>query len=390
MARFSWLLMVCVLLAAPAADGLEQTEAVPVEEPVARSPRQLLPSDPMSLRGPVDEARYIVGPGDELLIVIWGKSAVTHTASVGPEGELVLPGVAPIPIAGLTLRDAKERVAGRLGDIYRNVEISVSLSSVRTMRVSVLGNVLLPGEYTGTALDLAGEMIEMAGGLGEGASERNISIRRRGGGSDRVDLVRYRNAGDMDANPPILDGDVVFVPNAVALVEVDGAVSWPGTYELGLLRRFVDSRTTRSVPVDASDPESLRLPLSDGDQVYVRSETEWRESQRVFVEGEVAHPGPYGINEGVDRLSQVIRRAGGLTERASMRDARIVRELDLDDVDLALEWLSGVPVRDMGETERAYWKSRTQDEPGTVVSDLGRALAGDVEHDVLLMDGDRI
>ena len=317
-------------------------------------------------------------------------------------------------MAGLTLREAKARIEDGLGDIYRNVEISVSLFTVRTMRVSVLGNVLLPGEYTGTALDLAGEMIELAGGLGEGASERNISIRRGGGGFDRVDLVRYRNTGDMDANPPILDGDVVFVPNAVAFVTVDGGVSWPGTYELGhddtvgdlleiaggfargavsdtvLLRRFVDSRTTRSVSVDASDPESLSMPLIDGDQVYVRSVTEWRESQRVFIEGEVVHPGPYGINEGVDRLSQVIRRAGGLTELASMRDARIIRETDPDDVDLALEWLSDVPVRDMGETERAYWKSRTQDEPGTVVSDIGRALAGDDRHDVLLMDGDLI
>jgi len=421
MTRFSWLLLACVLLAASAADGLAQTgaalalaEAAPTEEDVTKLPGKPLQGVPMSLRGPVDEARYMVGPGDQLMIVIWGKSTITHTVLVGPEGELVLPGLAPLRVAGLTLRDAKAQIEASLRDVYRNVEISVSLSSVRTMRVSVLGNVLLPGEYTGTALDLAGEMIEMAGGLGQGASERNISIRRGGGGSGRVDLVRYRNTGDMDANPPILDGDVVFVPNAVAFVEVDGGVSWPGTYELGpddtvgdlleiaggfargavrdtvLLRRFVDSTTTRSVPVDASDPESLRLSLSDGDQVYVRSETEWRETQRVFVEGEVVHPGPYGINEGVDRLSQVIRRAGGLTERASTRDARIVRELDVADVDLALDWLIGVPVAEMGETERAYWKSRTQDEQGAVVSDLGRALAGDVAHDVLLMDGDRI
>ena len=420
MARFSLPLLVCALVAAATADGLAQsdaamtmTETAPPEESAEKLPRKPQ-SDPTALRGPVDEARYVVGPGDQLLVVIWGKSTVSHTVLVGPEGELVLPGLAPLSVAGLTLREAKARIETGLGDIYRNVEISVSLSAVRTMRVSVLGNVLLPGEYTGTALDLAGEMIELAGGLGEGASERNISIRRGGGGFDRVDLVRYRNTGDMDTNPPILDGDVVFVPNAVAFVTVDGGVSWPGTYELGpgdtvgdlleiaggfargavrdtvLLRRFVDNRTTRSVSVDASDPESLRMPLSDGDQVYVRSVTEWRESQRVFIEGEVVHPGPYGINEGVDRLSQVIRRAGGLTEKASIRDARIIRETDPDDIDLSFEWLSGVPVRDMGETERAYWKSRTQDEPGTVVSDLGRALAGDDRHDVLLMDGDLI
>jgi protein involved in polysaccharide export with SLBB domain len=280
--------------------------------------------------------------------------------------------------------------------------------------VSVLGNVALPGEYTGTALDLAGELIERAGGLGEGASSRNISLRRRAGGTERVDLVRYLNAGDTDANPPILDGDVVHVPNAVAFVEVDGAVSWPGTYELGpedtvaglleiaggfargavrdtlTLRRFADDRTTTSIAVQTSSREQMSMPLVDGDQLYVRSLTEWRRTQRVFVEGEAVHPGPYGINEGIDRLSDVLARAGGPTELASLREARLFRELDPEAVDLEFLRLGSVSVSDMGETELAYWKSRMQDEPGAVVVDFAKLLAGDPEHDVLLMDGDRI
>lgn len=368
----------------------------------------------MALRGPVDETRYVVGPGDHLSILLWGMSDATHSATVSPEGDLVLRGVAPIPVAGLTLRDAKARIIDRLSEFYRNVEVTVSLSALRTMRVSILGNVMVPGEYTGTALDLAGEMIDRAGGLGEGASSRNIVIRRGGGDEERVDLIRYRNTGDMSANPPILDGDVVFVPNAVAFVEVDGAVAWPDRYELGpddtvadaleiaggfargavtdtvLLHRYVGGRTTEARTIATGSHKSMRTPLVDGDQVYVRFVTEWRETQRVFVEGEVVHPGPYGINEGVDRLSDVIRRAGGLTERASLRDSRVFREPEPGQVDLRFERLSAIPVSEMEETERAYWKSWMEDEPNALVADLGRALEGDPTHDVFLMDGDTI
>ena len=383
------------------------------EEPVEGSVRAPV-DDPMAFRGPVDENQYIVGPGDVLLIAFRGKSAVTHAATIGPEGDLVLEGVAPVHVAGLTLRDAKQQITDSLDDIYRNVEISVSLAAIRTLRISVLGDVPFPGEYTGTALDLAGEMIERAGGLGTGASARNISIRRRNGEVRRVDLVRYRNAGDMSANPPVLDGDVVFVPNAVSLVDIDGAVAWPGTYDLGpgdtlgdlieiaggfgrgavtdtvFVHRFIDSRTTEAMPVDAGDPAALGLILRDGDQIYVRFENEWRVSRRVYVEGEAVHPGPFGINEGVDRLSDVIRRAGGVSDRASLREARIIRELDPKEIDLEFERLSTVPIASMGETERAYWTTRMRDEPGTVVADFVRALSGDVDHDVLLLDGDRI
>jgi polysaccharide export outer membrane protein len=409
------LLAVCVLAQAPDRSAAADLPGVPEEAARATVARpEAAAGVSVALRGPVDEDRYVVGPGDRLAVIIWGPSTMTLSAPVSPEGDLALQGVAPIPVAGLTLAKAKARVIDSLDTLYRNVKIDVSLAAIRTMRVSVLGNVVVPGEYTGTALDLAGEMIDRAGGLGPGASSRNIAIRRRGGGSERVDLIRYLNAGDMDANPPILDGDVVFVPNSVAFVEVDGAVAWPGTYELGpddtlagileiaggfargavrdtvFLHRFVDDRTTMAMPIDVSRREQMQLPLVDGDQVYVRAVTEWHERQRVFVEGEVVHPGPYGINEGVDRLSDVLARAGGPTELASLRDARVFRATDPESIDLEFKRLSTVSVSEMEETELAYWKTRLQNEPGAVVADFGKALAGDPDHDVLLMDGDRI
>ncbi|MEA3409709.1 MAG: SLBB domain-containing protein, partial [Candidatus Eisenbacteria bacterium] len=208
--------------------------------------------------------------------------------------------------------------------------------------------------------------------------------------------------------------DVVFVPQAVSYVHIEGAVAWPGSYELGpddtlgslleiaggfaraavrdtvFLHRFVDSKTTSAMPIDMADASTLGLKLADGDQVYVRSEHEWHEARSVLVEGEVLHPGPYGINEGADRLSDILNRAGGPTDRASLREARIVRSVVEDDPDREFERLGSVPVGDMAETELAYWKSRMRDEPGTVIADFGRALSGDTTHDALLLDGDTI
>jgi protein involved in polysaccharide export with SLBB domain len=368
----------------------------------------------LALRGPVDEKLYIMGPGDRLSIMLWGRSDATHTVVVSPEGAVILPGLAPVPVAGSTLEAAKSRIVDRLGEVYRNVEIGVALTGLRTMRINVLGRVVNPGEYTGTALDLAGDLIERAGGLGGGASDRNIIIRRRTGGESRVDLARYRNAGDMSGNPPILDGDVIFVPQAVAFVEVSGAVAWPRRYELApgdtfeslmrlaggfargavtdtvYLRRFVDDATTKSIPLSVASDADRTMPLVDGDQLYVQSRNEWRVTRRVVVEGEAVRPGPYGINEGSDRLSDVLRRAGGPTAEASLPEGVVLREFPKGETDPELVRLADVPVSSMSDTEYAYWASRLREDPRNVVTDFRKVLEGDSDHDILLRDGDLI
>ena len=425
--RWIGLLALTALLAMPvplsgAASPAETEDEVEQEQPAEQQylPRQtetapLLEEAPvLALRGPVDDERYIVGPGDELSISIWGKSTLAETSVVSPEGELVLPGVAPVPVAGKSLREAKAAVTERLLQFYRNGEISVSLTGLRSIRVNVLGDVYFPGEYTGTALDLAGAMIEKAGGIGTGASSRGIVIRRRGGKEERVDLMKYMNAGDMDANPPILDGDVIYVPSATSKVHIEGAVAWPGDYDLvegdsieslialagGFnrdavtdtvqLHRFVDDRTTALRHVNMSGPEANGLALMDGDQIYVKARPDYHVNRRVFVEGEVERPGPYGINEGVERLTDVLARAGGPTERASLIEARVFREIPEEEVDPEFERLAEMSAGSMSSTEYSYWTSRLREQPGAMSVNVAKALDGDESHDVLLRDGDRI
>jgi polysaccharide export outer membrane protein len=406
------LLAVLVLLSTGAARARAQlqTEAEP---PAAPANAEREKHDVTSaLRGPVDEAEYIVGPGDRFSVTLWGQTVIYLDETVTPEGDLVLPGVAVIPVAGEKLERVKKDIRERLAGLYRNVEVSVSLVELREFQVNVLGAVQEPGAYVGTALDPASVMIEEAGGLVEGASERNISITRRGGGRARVDIARYRNAGDLSADPPILDGDVIFVPYAKAFVHVGGGVALPGTYEfvdgetIGSLielaggvvggaardtvevRTFIDGQTTRSSEVDVSRPDGWAFRLQEGDQVLVRVNPDWRVPRQVFVEGEVLYPGIYGINEGADRLSEVLARAGGPTPEASIRDAKLYRLPVSEETDPELERLRLIPVRDMSDTEYAYLKTMSRERGGSVVVDFAQVLAG--EADVPVRGDDRI
>jgi protein involved in polysaccharide export with SLBB domain len=364
----------------------------------------------LALRGPIDETVYVVGPGDRFRVTLWGPTVITLDEAVTPEGDLVLPGIASAPVAGLTLRDAKAQLARRLDAVYRNVEMSISLIELRTLLVNVLGAVEEPGSYEATALDPASLLIDNAGGLLDAASERNIVVRRRGGAEERVDLVRYRNTGDVEADPPVVDGDVIFVPFATAYVYVGGGVPRPGRYELvpgetvgslirlagGLtrgalsdtleLRTFTDSR--RSERRLLSFEAAANVVLRDGDQVTVRLDPHWRTPARVHVRGEVRYPGTYGIAEGVDRLSDIVERAGGLTDDASPELSSLFRPGEDVEEDPEFQRLSDVSPADMEALEYAYMKVLYRSRAGRVSLDFAEALSGDAERDALLVDGD--
>jgi protein involved in polysaccharide export with SLBB domain len=332
---------------------------------------------------------------------------------VTPEGEVVLPGIAAVSVAGMRLAEAKASIAAALGKQYRNVDVRISLVALRRIEVHVIGNVVHPGTYVGTALDPTSVLIDAAGGLAEGASRRDIRVTRRNGEVRRIDLVRYERLGDLSSNPPILDGDVVFVPFEKTRVRVDGAVESPDDYEVvdgdtvaGLIdiaggmtrdarrdsvevRRFVDDAHTESLLIPF-DTEGRTLTLRDGDQVYVRFLPDYRPMAAVTLEGEFVHPGPYGISEGSDRLSDVIRRAGGFSSQASLEEGQLIRTTGVDKTDPEYERLKTIPVQDMSETEYAYFKTKARERRGAVVVDFVRLAAGDDHEDRALQEGDRV
>jgi protein involved in polysaccharide export with SLBB domain len=382
----------------------------PTEERI--SPQALFKG--RALRGPIDADEYIVGPGDLFAVTIWAQDVTSLTSAVAPEGTIVLPGIATVYVAGETLTDAKALIRDKVASRYRNVEVSIVLEELRKIAVNVLGSVSDPGVYEGTALERASTLIARAGGLADGASRRNIVIARRSGAAQPVDLERYENLGELAANPPILDGDVIFVPYMKSRVFVYGAVSAPGGYERvptetigslielagGLadgarpdtveLRTFVSDTKTRSVFVDIRSAEGRSHPVGEHDQVYVRFIPEWRPLEVVYLDGEFVFPGVYGINEGVDRVRDVIDRAGGFTAGAALHETRLVRSTAGDDVDLEYERLTEVTVGDMSEAEYAYFKSRSRERKGAVVVEFEELLSGSEAENVLLRSGDRI
>ncbi len=401
--------------AAPgASDGSSSTRRQAPADTVLIASRPAVAPGTKALRGPVDETRYIVGPGDGFAVTIWTQSPRSVAVPVSPEGDLVIPGVTAVPVAGVTLAEAKERVRAAIGRQYRNVDVGVSLVELRRIEVNVTGNVVNPGTYVASALDPASLVIDVAGGTGPEAGRRNIEVRRRNGSVERLDLVRYERTGALDANPPILDGDVVFVPWTKETIVVDGAVESPDSYDFvagdtvrtlleiagGLrraarrdsveLRRFVDGRRTEKVVLSLDDPAGWDTPLRDGDQLYVRTTFDWKVAESVTLEGEFRFPGPYGINEGEDRLSDVIARAGGFTERASLTEGQLLRTRGSDPIDVEYERLKQIPVQDMTEREYAYFKSKSRERKGLVVVDFEKLLRGDAAEDRVLSSGDRI
>ena len=228
-----------------------------------------------------------------------------------------------------------------------------------------------------------------------------------------MDLTRYERIGDTAANPPILDGDVIFVPFAKTEVTVEGAVESPGVYEFvdsdtidsildiagGLrrdarrdsveLRRFVNDQGTREEVLALTDAARER-GMADGDQIYVRFASEFREPSRVTVAGEVRFPGPYGITEGEDRLSDLIARCGGFTDKASLGETQLIRTGGAEKIDLEFERLKLIAVQDMSKSEYAYFKGKSRERKGLVVVDFGLLADGDSEQDRLLRAGDRL
>ena len=400
--------------AAPASATPIGVGAVPADTSgLAAAPSALPPLDVRALQGPVDPDAYRIGPGDVFAVTVVGPSPETWQLPVTPEGFVMLPRSGLVDVAGLSLAKAKEKITGALGDAYRNIDLHVALMSLRRVRVHVTGQVLRPGTYTGTALDLAGEMIAAAGGLTDEASRRAIRLVRRDGTELRVDLDRYDRTGDVEANPTILGGDVVRVPFVKQQVSVEGAVESPGIYEFvegdrvgdlleiagGLTwdartdslevrpRRFTGDSGAGTLPLNEA---TLARAVRDGDQVNVGYLDDRSAFRFVTIEGQVRFPGPYGVREGTDRLSDIVRRAGGFTPRASLGEATLIRSHGAEKTDPEFERLKLIPVQDMSETEYAYFKSKSRERKGLVVVDFEAFADGNEAEDHLLENGDRI
>ncbi len=317
----------------------------------------------------IDAERYFVGPSDLFSVNVWMSPPLSFSLPVTPEGTLIVPTVGEIPVAGLSLAKAKEKVLGEMKKRYLRVEMTVTLLRPRPVLVNVMGFVLNPGVYTLTAADRVSRAIDAANMVKrtqtdeqldivrKGMSERHIIVRHRDGTDERVDIPKYFGTHDGQWNPFLREGDVVVVPKKPVMkstIAVYGQVNSPGRFEfidgekitdaiqlaqgltqLAMPERAIFSRlgedgaTISNTTIDLGAVMGGRgenTLLQPGDRIVVQRKPEERADFNVDVKGEVMYPGTYPITKDHTKLSEVIRIAGGFTENASLGTAYVLRQ----------------------------------------------------------------
>ena len=303
---------------------------------------------------------YRLGPGDEVVIDIWGYSEGSYTQTITPEGRIFISQIGPIQLGGLTIAAASEKIRKALVSKYAgiggsdpNTSVSVTLGRIRTILVNVMGEVGAAGTYRLSSFSSVFHALYRAGGVTAHGSLRAVKVVRGGMQIATVDIYEYLMAGKTDTNVSLQEGDVIIVPPYVNLATVSGNVKRPMTYEilgnetLETLINYAGGFTSDSYRDDfrvirqsgrerqvftVKAEDARDFLLEDGDFVSVGASLD-RFSNKVEVRGYVFRPGMYELGREIATVRQLIQGAGGLKEDAFTGRAFIMREKD----DLSLE-----------------------------------------------------
>lgn len=279
---------------------------------------------------------YKLGPGDAVIIDIYGASQKTVETTVSPDGEIVVEGFGPIQVSGLSVAQANARIRSRLGARYQSSRIKISLGQTRTITVNVMGEVKTPGTYTLSAFASVFHALYMAGGTNDIGTLRNIKIYRNNRLVSVCDIYDYILNGKMTGNVRLADGDVIIVGPYDCLVNIRGKVKRPMFYEmkrnesLETLLRYaggftgdayrkavrVNRKTGHDYTVfNVGEFDMSNFRLADGDSVSVDSILS-RYSNTVEVKGAVFRPGLYQLGDDIHSVRTLIQHAEGVTEGA--------------------------------------------------------------------------
>ncbi|MCX6826407.1 MAG: SLBB domain-containing protein [candidate division Zixibacteria bacterium] len=284
---------------------------------------------------------YIVGPGDKFRIDFWNGSLPSLEYTITPEGYLLLASMGRINLGNLTLQESQKRMGDLISKFYPTLEYSVTLIDVRPVKVLVTGAVRHPGLYRGRVSQRVSEMIDAAGGLIDGASQRNITL-FNSSKIFNVDILRYKRTGDLDVNPYLYSGykiDVPFVTDSSSFVAVSGEVINPGDFEyrngdslgtmLALAMGLTDFHSDSAIIF--RNGQSFRLPIGNiglvifpGDKIIVPERFHKVDMGFFSITGKVFMAGCYPLREEMD-LSEALKMAGGLAEKANIYSIAIYR-----------------------------------------------------------------
>ncbi|MGH9559923.1 MAG: SLBB domain-containing protein, partial [Terracidiphilus sp.] len=385
------------LQAMPRSASLQRFGAT-VFENGTRDP-QLIPMDLPA--GP----SYVIGPGDGLLIDLWGGVSIRIFRTVDREGRVTLPEFGPVMVSGKSLSDAQQTIQQDLRTQFRDISAAVSLSRLRTIRVYVVGDVANPGAYDISSLSTPLNALFAAGGPTSTGSYRIVEHYRGNQLIQSVDLYDLLLQGVRSNIQPLSSGDTVLVPPIGAQVSVEGMVRRPAIYELkgesnlksvlelagGLLpiatlrhievQRLVahQKQTMLSLDIPESDTDAQTtkqlesFKVQDGDRIRVFPIAQGNEDA-VYLEGHVVRPGRYAFNSGM-RVTDLISSFKDLLPEPAMQYAEIIRlnEPDLHptvqsfDLSDALAHPSQAPVLHAMDTVRIFSRFDFQNPPTVAV-----------------------
>ena len=299
---------------------------------------------------------YRLGAGDNVIIDVWGASQATFEGVISPDGYIVIEGVGPIKLGGLSVSQATSTVRSTLGRFYSGSSINLAVGETRSIQVQVVGEVRMPGTYTLSGLSSAFSALYAAGGISDIGTLRNIKVYRQGRQIATIDVYDYLLNGNTKGDVRLQDNDVITVDAYEALVCVRGKVKRPMYYEMKRTESvqqvirdaggFTGDAYTKNVRLTrkAGNEYSMHtvdefqmssFTLMDGDSLFVDSVIP-RFSNMVEVRGAVMHPGQFELGGEVQTVRGLLKVAEGLREDAFQSRAVMHREKD----DLTLEMVS--------------------------------------------------
>ena len=303
---------------------------------------------------------YRLGPGDAVIIDIYGASQKTIQSTVSPDGEVTIEGYGPVNVSGLTVAQANARLRNTLGSRYRSSRVKLTVGQTKTIMVNVMGEVKTPGTYTLSAFATVFHALYMAGGTNDLGTLRNIKVYRNNRLVTVVDIYDYILNGKLTGNVRLADNDVIVVGPYDCLVTIAGKVKRPMIYEMkknesvnSLLKYsggFAGDAYKKSVRVNrktgreksvynVEEFDFANFRIDDGDSISVDSILP-RYANTVEVKGAVFRPGMYNLGEQVNSVRTLVEHAEGMTEdaftnRAVMHRMKKDRTLEVIAVDIA-------------------------------------------------------
>ena len=306
----------------------------------------------MNIATPTD---YRLGPGDQVVIEVWGASEANIVQKVTPDGYISIPDVGPIAVNGLTVQAASNRIRAKLSKIYSgmktaNVDLStnvkVSLGQIRTIQVNIMGEVARPGTYALSSFSTVFHALYKAGGVSPIGSLRNIKVVRGGRTVATIDVYDYILQGRSHTDIRLQEGDVILASPYEALVMIQGKIKRPMYYEMkssesiatliNYAGGFSDDAYASSITVERSNAKERTIctvdemhyndfKMKDGDVVSIGAILD-RYDNRVEIKGAVYRPGSYAIGQDIRTVRDLILKADGLLEEAFTNRGVLHRE----------------------------------------------------------------